>query len=501
MVAPVTLANWLERFQAAHGSLYDYREVHVVRSGKDVIRIHCREHGPFEQAVANHARGQGCPQCGRVARSASQQLSTGAWISRARAVHGDRYDYSQVAYAGDRGNVTIVCAAHGPFSQSAGTHTQGRGCPKCGNEAKARGRQKDASHFVRRAQVVHGDAYDYSRVAYRSALEKVEIVCRKHGTFWQTPANHAWGYGCQRCVWGAPSKREDELFAFVRAIRPDAVQSNRKLIWPKELDIVVPSLRLAIEFNGVYWHSDRRTAMTAARDKHVRCAALGWRLITIACEDWKMRRPQFERLLRNALGASTEPRLNARDCEVRSVPNGETVAFLDANHPQQPGAIYAHRFGLYHRTEGLVAVMTFGTDTYNRNRAGAPMWDLSRFATAASVRGGASKLFAAARRTLGFSEVVSYSANDWFSGGLYETLGFTRHAETPPDYRVYHHALGFRPKSAWARKNIPDRLRQIGRTELNFDPAADPRTEWEIEDAVNAFRVWDSGKVKWVWRA
>ena len=274
-MTPITLETWLARFHAAHGERYDYRDVTAFRGGKTALTIRCVAHGPFQQTAQKHALGQGCPACGYVARSETQLFDTPQWVAKAREVHGDRYDYAKSVYRGDRENVTITCTAHGDFEQGAGTHTQGRGCPKCGNAAKARGRRKDASHFIRRARAVHGDVYDYTKVEYRSALEKVEIVCPKHGAFWQSPANHAWGYGCQRCVHGAPSKREDELFALVRTIRPDAEQSNRKLIAPKELDIVVPSLKLAIEFNGVYWHSDRRTAIDAAHFKHAACAAQG----------------------------------------------------------------------------------------------------------------------------------------------------------------------------------------------------------------------------------
>lgn len=498
-MTPITLDTWLARFRAAHGDRYDYRDVAAFRGGKTTIAIHCPAHGVFQQSAQKHAAGQGCPTCGLLARSASQIFDTPRWVATARATHGDRYDYAKVVYCNDRERVTITCTAHGDFKQIAGTHTQGRGCPKCGNEAKGLGRQKDVSHFVRRAHAAHEGFYDYSRVEYTSAQAKVEIICPKHGAFWQGAADHAGGNGCPRCVWGAPSKREDELFALVHSIRPDAEQSNRKLLAPKELDIIVPGLKLAIEFNGVYWHSDRRTAIDAAAFKHAACAALGWRLITIACEDWKTRRPQFERLVRHALGASELPRVHARECAVRTVPNGDAVAFLDAHHPQQPGAIYAQRFGLYHPVLGLVALMTFGQDVYRVNRGDAPVWDLTRFATSAQVRGGASKLFAAARRALGFTEVISYSANDWFGGDLYARLGFVQAAKVPPDYRVYHHAIGLNSRRGWSRQFLPARLAQIGRAEVVFDPATDPRTEWEVEDTVNAFRVWDSGKVKWRW--
>ena len=499
MNAPITTETWLARFAAKHGDRYTYPP-QTIHGGKAKITIICPDHGPFKQAAGKHAEGDHCRECSYIARGDRQRFDTPAWIVKARAVHGDLYDYGHVEYRGDQLCVAIGCAAHGPFKQVAGWHTQGRGCPACGNLRKAAGRQKDLAHFVERARAAHGDKYNYSQTVYRQALDKVTIVCPKHGPFEQTPANHGHGYGCQKCVSGAPSPTECDLFAFVQALCPDAYQSDRTIIKPKELDIVVPSRGVAIELNDVYWHSDRRTReRAAARIKHQACKAAGYRLIAIACKDWTERRAPFENLLRAALGCDNRPALHARDCTVEPIPKTETVAFLDRHHPQQPGAVYAHRFGLVHPAHGLVAVMTLAKDAYDRNRVESGVWDLTRFATSARVRGGASKLFAHAVRTLGCREVVSYSANDWFDGGTYAHMGFELAREIPPDYRVYHQALGFRPKSSWARKQLPARLRQIGRTDLAFDPATDLRTEWDIEDAVNAFRMWDSGKKLWRW--
>lgn len=499
MNAPISTETWLSRFAAKHGNRYTYPP-QTIHGGKSKVTIICPDHGPFEQAAGKHAEGDHCRDCSYIARGRRQRFDTSAWIIKARAAHGDRYDYSRVEYRGDRLKVRILCPDHGSFDQGAGFHTQGSGCPACGDLRKAAGRQKDLAHFLDRACAVHGDRYDYSQAVYTQALAKLTIICPKHGPFEQTAAQHCSGNGCPRCVSGAPSPTECDLFAFVQSLRPDAYQSDRTIIKPKELDIVVPSCRLAIELNGVYWHSDRRAReRAAAQIKHRACAGAGYRLIAIACKDWTERRGPFEDLLRVALGCDSRPVVNARACVVRDVSNPETIAFLDQHHPQQPGAVYSHRFGLYHPRHGLVAVMTFDRDRYDRNRGARGIWDLTRFASSARVRGGASKLFAHALRVLDCDEVVSYSANDWFDGRTYTHMGFTLDREIPPDYRVYHHALGFRPKSSWARKQLPARLRQIGRADIVFDPATDPRTEWDIEDAVNAYRMWDSGKKLWRW--
>ena len=499
MNAPIPTETWLARFAAKHGDRYTYPP-QTIRGSKSKVAIVCPDHGPFEQAAGKHAEGDHCRDCSYIDRGLKQRYDTPTWVAKAREVHGARYDYSRAVYRGDRLKVRIACPEHGPFDQGAGFHTQGRGCPKCGDLRKAAGRQKDLDHFLTLATDAHGDRYDYSQTVYTNALAKVVIICPKHGAFEQTAAQHCSGNGCPKCVSGAPSPVECDLFAFVQSLCPDAYQSDRTIIKPKELDIVIPSRRVAIELNGVYWHSDRRTRERhAARAKYAACAAAGYRLIAIACKDWTERRGPFEQLLRAALGADTRPAVHARECQVVQVTNAATVAFLDANHPQQPGAVYAHRFGLQHPQLGLVAVMTFSRDAYDRNRTERGVWDLTRLATSARVRGGASKLFAHAVRALGCETVISYSANDWFAGHTYAHMGFEMLREIPPDYRVYHHALGFRPKSSWARKALPARLRQIGRPELAFDPATDPRTEWDIEDAVNALRLWDSGKKLWRW--
>lgn len=53
--------------------------------------------------------------------------------------------------------------------------------------------------FIEKARKVHGDKYDYSKVEYVRAIEKVCITCPVHGEFWQTPSSHLSGNGCREC--------------------------------------------------------------------------------------------------------------------------------------------------------------------------------------------------------------------------------------------------------------------------------------------------------------
>lgn len=133
------------------------------------------------------------------------------FISKAVAVHGDKYDYSQVCDTiNTHGKVTIVCRKHGAFEQEANSHMRGSGCEKCSYEE--RGMRHRAQGFIERAKLVHGDRYDYSKTVYELANKKVTIICPVHGEFQQTPSAHLKGCGCFKCgrMTSGLKKRKDE---------------------------------------------------------------------------------------------------------------------------------------------------------------------------------------------------------------------------------------------------------------------------------------------------
>ena len=122
------------------------------------------------------------------------KLTTEEFIKKARAVHGDRYDYSKVEYVNNKTDVVIICSEHGEFLQKPNYHLCGNGCPECGGT-----KQLSTSVFVERSKHIHGDRYDYSKVSYVNNKTKVCIVCPKHGEFWQIPNSHLRGVGCPLC--------------------------------------------------------------------------------------------------------------------------------------------------------------------------------------------------------------------------------------------------------------------------------------------------------------
>ncbi len=215
MPKKLTTEEWIAQARSQHGDRYDYSRT-VYHGSKQKVEIVCREHGVFWQNAERHAKnGRGCPKC------FGRGLSTEEWVSRFRAAHGERFDYSQVVFLGSLEKVEIICSQHGPFWQTASNHAEGHGCPGCAGHVSPTNLE-----WIARAQNIHGDRYDYSRVDYQSSKRKVEIVCPEHGAFFQQPGNHLTGSGCPRCA-GHVSPTTDEWVERAKIIHGDRYDYSR----------------------------------------------------------------------------------------------------------------------------------------------------------------------------------------------------------------------------------------------------------------------------------
>lgn len=504
MPAKLTTQEFIDRARAVHGDKYGYA-FSVYQSAHEKVMIHCPEHGMFEQSPTDHTSGKGCKKCGMSTIGESKKSNTEEFIEKANALHGDKFDYSNVVYKTTHEKVNINCKIHGIFSQRPSKHLSGQGCPLCSG-----GAMDNNETFIMKAKLVHGDRFDYSKINYVSSQETLTIVCPEHGDFQQTPDNHINQHSiCPKCT-GRQSKPETEIIDLITSLGLQVVHGDRSVIKPLEIDILVPEAKLAIEFNGNYWHSDQQKSRSYHFDKTKAANEAGYRMIHVWEGDWDARKDQIKRIIINACGKTNEKPLNARDCKVEEIEMKVINEFLDEHHIQGRVHQTKIKLGLVHKTEGLVAVMTFGKGTnirgnarLNAEAASEVPWNLTRYAAKHSVRGGASKLFKAAVTRYELTFVESYSMNDYFTGGMYEQLGFDRTAAYGADYRVFHPKTGIRFKYHWQRRNIPSVLRDIGREDIVFNPdkSIDPRTEYEIEDLAGALRLWDSGKTKWTWRA
>lgn len=195
MAAKLDRYEFIWRAIQKHGYKYDYRKVNYINNVVKVCII-CPEHGEFWQRASGHLAGYGCKEC-----SNQHTYTTEEFIEKAKAVHGDKYDYSNTVYKGCHNEVCVVCPIHGEFWQKASSHLHGYGCPKCGGTKKL-----TTEEFIEKARKVHRDKYDYSKVEYKNYITKVCIICHEkdengveHGEFWQLPSSHLDGFGCSKC--------------------------------------------------------------------------------------------------------------------------------------------------------------------------------------------------------------------------------------------------------------------------------------------------------------
>lgn len=127
----LTTEGFIEKSKLVHGNKYNYSKV-VYINAHNKVSIICEYHGFFNQSPNSHLRGSGCPECASISTSKKLKLTTNQFIEKSKRVHGDRYDYSLVDYKNNYTKVKIICKKHGEFFQSPNSHLNGsNGCNMC----------------------------------------------------------------------------------------------------------------------------------------------------------------------------------------------------------------------------------------------------------------------------------------------------------------------------------------------------------------------------------
>ena len=126
----LSISSFIKKAREVHGDKYDYSKVEYDGAHTKVCII-CPEHGEFWQTPNEHKKGCGCPNCSFENTGDRCRSSLVEFIKKARKLHGDKYNYSNVEYVNSRIKVCIICSEHGEFWQSPNKHLIGSGCPKC----------------------------------------------------------------------------------------------------------------------------------------------------------------------------------------------------------------------------------------------------------------------------------------------------------------------------------------------------------------------------------
>ncbi len=252
----LTKDEFIRKARDVHGVKYDYSKVEIKKK-KDKVCIICPEHGEFWQTPYTHMKNHGCPKCARKASGKSisehHRMKIDEFITRAREIHGDKYDYLKVDYNTINDKVCIICPIHGEFWQRASNHiNRGNGCPKCHPNYN-----KTTEDFIETARIIHGDKYDYSKVEYVNNVTKVCIICPEHGEFWQRPNSHlSRKHGCPHC---ANSKLETEY---------ENILKSNKTNYEKQKKIKGIKDKISLRFD--FYDVDNNTLIECQGIQHIR---------------------------------------------------------------------------------------------------------------------------------------------------------------------------------------------------------------------------------------
>lgn len=249
-VARLTTDTFIKKARYIHGDKYDYSHVEY-QSAHKKIQIVCPIHGIFIQKPCDHLQGKGCLKC-----SGSEKKTTEQFITEAKAIHGDKYDYGLVDYTNNKCYIQIKCKKHNYiFRQQALKHLQGQGCPLCKTERVADSHRYDTALFIKQAQKVHGDDCGYDKVEYVGCHDRVKIFCHKCGEyFYQRPFAHLFGYGCPRCRESQGERKVEQWLKShnIKYLRQYPISSQLQLFSRNhfKIDFYLIDYNTFIEFNG-----------------------------------------------------------------------------------------------------------------------------------------------------------------------------------------------------------------------------------------------------------
>jgi len=426
--------KWLYKVNEKFNNKFDYSKVEYINNDTKV-NIICPTHGEYLQSPDSHLSSKfGCPKCGNARSNKNRVWKQENCIKAFKDKHSDKFDYSKVNYKSRYEKVTIICPIHGEFETTPDAHIGSKtGCPKCGRNMLSESLTEKIDDFIEKAKNIHGDKYDYSKVEYASTLTHITIICPIHGEFEQVPNNHLSGNGCPKCGFNL-SKAESEISDLI----PNAINNDRALINPKEIDILSHEYKFGIEYDGLLWHSYGKTFPNnfneiqpyAHLEKTKLVEAKSYQLFHIFENEWldPIKQEIWKSMINSKMNKSIK--VFARKCKVKLIDNTIYKDFMNNNH-MQGYASASVKLGLIYDDE-LIAVMSFVKARYNNDFE----FELLRFCNKLNYTtvGGASKLLKYFERNYNPKSIVSYANRRWSQGGLYEKIGFSKLHESTVNY-------------------------------------------------------------------
>ncbi|MFW6047533.1 MAG: hypothetical protein ACOCP4_07110 [Candidatus Woesearchaeota archaeon] len=273
------------------------------------------------------------------------------------------------------------------------------------------------------------------------------------------------------------SLMEKEVSNFIKSnVSTRIIENSYDILKSKELDIYLPDYKLAIEFNGLFWHSEG-----SKKDKNYHlhktqlCEEKSIQLIHIFEDEWIEKKDIVKSIIKGKLGLNDK--IYARKCEIKEIENKEAKSFYERNHIQ--GSINSKiNIGLFYENK-LVSCLSFNKARYNKQYD----WEITRFANKLdiSIIGGFAKMLSYFKKHYNGS-IITYSDRRYFNGSIYKNNGFKELKESQPNYFYTDYKFRY-SRIKFQKHKLEEQLEY-------FDPQL---TEWENMQLNGWDRIWDCG--------
>ena len=495
------------------------------REGKlktsEKLEFRCDKHGNYYQRLGDKVdsvsgnKKRGCPRCAKeksAIKSRSSHVFPDWFLGKMTAESRERI-LSLSVKTGEE--LTFVCSRHGEFSRKYGhwclhLTDEREICPRCakviGSNVSREARKIDKPYPNWFVNMLYEDSD--KELAQKGKLEthqKCKFVCSKHGVYekWvydviERSTGNCKSSLCPKCYTGPyRSSIEVAVEEYIRSFTDIEIETNVKgYLGKKELDIYIPSIKLAIEVNGSYYHSTLGGSSDYLKDKlyheekFLECKKQGIHLISLYDVDWFNKQDRIKKYIKDLI----QPKeiLYARKLEIFTIGKQEANEFFNKYHllggTNSPSVYTALR-----NEKEVLSIMAFGKPRF-RTEYGA---ELLRYCVlpGVSIVGGAQRLFKYFINNYKVNTVLSYSDNDFFMGDVYERLGFEGTLCSTPRY--YWTKDG---RNEIKREN--SRLKRLSNEypELYEESKKYGNKEDFIMSSLGYMKVYRSGNFRWVYR-
>jgi uncharacterized Zn finger protein (UPF0148 family) len=254
-----------KEFEKKANEVHDFKFKYVPFDGEKDVRkkttVICPIHGNFETIIKNHLNGSGCKMDSELKTTEEILNEKNYFLKESEKIYGNEFYINIDEFSGMNKPITMKCNKCGySFKRIPAVHIKSHvDCRLCKIRKKAQERIKTTESFINECKEIYGDEYSYDKTVYTKSNEPVIIKHNKCGRYFSIEANSfLQGHGCPYHFVNK-SKGELDLVEYIRELLPEneILTNDRTVLDGNELDIYIPDLKIAFEYDGLFLHNSK----------------------------------------------------------------------------------------------------------------------------------------------------------------------------------------------------------------------------------------------------